>query len=116
MPLHLMDADTAACVATYAVTWTHRGPDRTGYEMSSCAVCAAVGSRVGAVVYRRAHLLPSLSVDGASLASPSLRFRPPPHRTGQADFPHPAHREGVIHRGYASVRSVRAFALAYARW
>jgi hypothetical protein len=47
--------------------------------------CAAVGSRVVAVVYRRAHLLPSLSVEGASLASPSLRLRPPPHRTGQAD-------------------------------
>src|SRR5437762_3580596 len=78
--------------------------------------CAAVGSRVGAVMYRRAHLLPSLSVDGASLATPSFRLRPPPHRTGQADFPHPAHREGVIHRGYESVRSVRAFALAYARW
>ena len=61
--------------------------------------CAAVGSRVGAVMFRRAHLLPSLSVDGASLAAPSLRLRPPPHRTGQADFPHPAHREGVIHRG-----------------
>jgi hypothetical protein len=78
-------------------------------------LCAAVGSRVGAVVSRRAQLLPSLSVDGASLATPSLRLRPPPHRTGRAGFPHPAHREGVIHRGYASVWSARAFALAYAR-
>jgi hypothetical protein len=37
--------------------------------------CATVGSRVGAVVFRRAHLFPSLSVDGASLATPSLRLR-----------------------------------------
>lgn len=58
--------------------------------------------------------MPSLSADGASLASPSLRLRPPPHRTGQAGFLHPAPREGVIHRSYASVQSVRAFALAYA--
>jgi hypothetical protein len=50
-----------------------------------------VGSRTGAVACRRANLLPSLSVDGASLASPSLRFQSPPHRTGQADLPHPAH-------------------------
>jgi transposase len=35
----------------------------------------------------------------ARLGLPSLRFRPPPHRTGQADFPHPAHREGVITSG-----------------
>ena len=42
----------------------------------SVSRCAAVGSRVGAVVYRRAHLFPSLSVDGASLATPSLRLRP----------------------------------------
>ena len=47
----------------------------------------------------------------ARLGLPSLRLRPPPHRTGQADFPHPAHREGVIHRGYDSVRLARAFAL-----
>jgi hypothetical protein len=63
-----------------------------------------------------AHLLPSLSFDGASLASPSLRLRPPPPRTGQAGLPHPARREGVIHRGYGSVQLVRAFALAYSRW
>ena len=75
----------------------------------------AVGSGTGAVVSRRAQLFPSLSVDGASLAAPSLRLRPPPHRTGQADFPHPAHREGVIHWGYESVRLPRAFALAYRR-
>ena len=35
----------------------------------------------------------------ARLGLPSLRFRPPPHRTGQADFPHPARREGVITSG-----------------
>ena len=64
---------------------------------------SAVGSGAGAVVYRGAQLFPSLSVDGASLASPSLRLRRPPHRTGQADFPHPAHREGVIPRGYVSL-------------
>ena len=67
----------------------------------------SVGSGAGAVVYRRAYLFPSLSVDGASRAAPSLRLRPPPHRTGRADFPHPAHREGVIHRGYDSVLLVR---------
>jgi hypothetical protein len=50
----------------------------------------------------------------ARIGLPSLRFRPPPHRTGQADFPHPAHREGVINRGYDSVPLARAFAL-YAR-
>jgi hypothetical protein len=58
-----------------------------------------VGSGTDAVVFRSAHLFPPLSVGGASLASPSLRFRFPPHRTGQADFPHPAHREGVITSG-----------------
>ena len=35
----------------------------------------------------------------ARLGWPSLRFRSPPHRTGQADFPHPAHREGVLTSG-----------------
>ena len=97
------------------VTFPARSYAANGERRSFALPCAAVGSRVGAVVYRRAHLLPSLSVDGASLATPSLRLRPPPHRTGQADFPHPARREGVIPRGYASVRTVRAFALAYAR-
>ena len=32
----------------------------------------------------------------ARIGTPSLRLRPPPRRTGQADFRHPAHREGVI--------------------
>jgi hypothetical protein len=49
----------------------------------------------------------------ARIGSPSHRFRPPPHRTGQAGFPHPAHREGVIHWGYDSVRVVRALATVY---
>src|SRR3569832_893657 len=47
-----------------------------------------VGSRAGAVMCRRTHLLPSLSVDGASLVSPSPRFQPPPRRTQRADLPH----------------------------
>jgi hypothetical protein len=35
---------------------------------------------------------------GASIR-PSLRLRPPPHRTVQADLPHTAHRESVILAG-----------------
>ena len=38
----------------------------------------------------QAYLLPPLSSGGASIAIPSLPFPHPPHRTGLADFPHPA--------------------------
>jgi hypothetical protein len=53
----------------------------------------------------------------ARVGTPSLRLRPPPRRTGQADFRHPAHREGVIHRGYESVRPARVIrAVAMSCW
>src|ERR1019366_7563338 len=46
---------------------------------------------------------------------PSLRLRPPPHRTGQADFRLPARREGATHRDHEAVRSARAFGPVCAR-
>jgi hypothetical protein len=72
-----------------------------------------VGSGTGAVVYRMPLGCVRRFRLRARLEVPSLRLRPPPHRTGQADFPHPAHREGVFHRGYASVQLGHAFALQY---
>jgi hypothetical protein len=63
----------------------------------------AVGSGTGAVVCRMPLGWVRRFQLRARLGVPSLRLRPPPHRTGQADFPHPARREGVFHRGYGSV-------------
>jgi hypothetical protein len=79
-----------------------------------------VGLAVGRVGGRRGGVQGSLGGVRrfqlrARVGAPSLRLRPPPRRTGQADFRHPAHREGVIHRGYESVRPARAFASVYAR-
>jgi hypothetical protein len=74
---------------------------------------SGVGSGAGAVVCRMSLGCVRRFRLRARLGVPSLRFRPPPHRTGQADFPHPAHREGVFHRGYASVQLGHAFARQY---
>src|ERR1017187_6582454 len=82
-------------------------------ERSRRRVAAEVGSGTGAVVYRMPLGCVRRFRLRARLEVPSLRLRPPPHRTGQADFPHPAHREGVFHRGYASVQLGHAFALQY---
>jgi hypothetical protein len=83
----------------------------TGHDTN--AALSAVGSGTGAVVCRMPLGCVRRFQLRARLGVPSLRLRPPPHRTGQADFPHPAHREGVFHRGYASVQLGLAFALQY---
>src|SRR5215471_9351106 len=50
----------------------------------------SVESECGAVALGRPYLLPPLSSGGASLGRPWLPFPHPAHRTGHADFPHPA--------------------------
>src|SRR5258705_13030032 len=49
-----------------------------------------VESRCGAVALGRTNLLPPLSSGGALVVPPMAPFPHPAHRTGQADFPHPA--------------------------
>jgi hypothetical protein len=111
--------------AFFLLRW--RLPHLYGAEPAVTALCArvlpiaaafqmldgTVGSGTGAVVYRMPLGCVRRFRLRARLEVPSLRLRPPPHRTGQADFPHPAHREGVFHRGYASVQLGHAFALQY---
>jgi hypothetical protein len=87
--------------------------NRLGSNVPQRRVARPVGSGTGAVVCRTPLGCVRRFRLRARLGVPSLRLRPPPHRTGQADFPHPAHREGVFHRGYASVQLGHAFALQY---
>jgi hypothetical protein len=72
-----------------------------------------VGSGAGAVAFQAGLVCIRRFRLRARIGLPSLRFRPPPHRTGRADFRHPAHREGVIHWVYDSVLLVRALAPVY---
>jgi hypothetical protein len=93
--------------------WRLQEQDERVKKASLPASAAEVGSGTGAVVCRMPLGCVRRFRLRARLEVPSLRLRPPPHRTGQADFPHPAHREGVFHRGYASVQLGHAFALQY---
>jgi hypothetical protein len=110
-------ADLRVCLLLHAGDRAHLLPVAESFAKGSPPVVSRRSSRVGG---RRGGVQGSLgSVRRfqlrARVGTPSLRLRPPPRRTGQADFRHPAHREGVIHRGYESVRPARAFASVYAR-
>jgi hypothetical protein len=63
---------------------------KNGHRQCGLSGPKSVESRCGAVALGRTYVLPPLSFGGASLVLPWLRFHIPAHRTGQADFPHPA--------------------------
>src|SRR6266568_2534605 len=64
-------------------------PESGHYSIKS-ACFKGVESRCGAVTLGRTYPLPPLSSGGALVVHTIAPFPHPAHRTGQADFPHPA--------------------------